>query len=492
LTFSASGNFLAAACEDGSVTVFDVLRTQPVVALPAPAQNQKDVGICFLRRDDRLLIMRPKQTVFWTPAGGVENAPFVRPAYPAERIVAVDHSHIARPGPGATNAIEVIDCRTGAIEQAAKDTVFHSLAVSADANQLAASRPGGKVVVWDLSARKELYELQADTQAVHGLSFTSDGTRLATVGYDRVLRVWDTARRIELVSMRPFISPNRFASGDYLVTPDGVLDAVPRSERASSHPEAARLRGVVAEIVFAARDVDDCFSRLAGDARVAAQGARAAAERAMRVALVEQAGIGKAAVCGRLAETGSAESAAAAVRGDGKLSAHARAVAIAEIGAMPADELRREAWTLVAPPGRAPEAYRNALATLTSGEPAAARGSGGAKVSVAFALLRLNDLHAARAALEELHRSVGTTRGGSVIFRTRIQVALAIIDWKQGDLAAARARLDDAIRTLTDGREWVPDDLDDLVDEAQELMLPRRAGAATKAAPTTGTPTGTP
>ncbi|HTL58579.1 MAG TPA: serine/threonine-protein kinase [Candidatus Limnocylindrales bacterium] len=155
IAFSPEGRFLAAACGNGQVRIWNLATEQLERTLAA--HSNYAFSVAFHPDGHRLASVGADGRVsLWDWTTGVEL-----------------HSW---PGP-----------------LGAEDGTAYSLAFSADGRNLAAPYQGGMAAVWDTETFAQRYTLPGHEKRVVSIAFSPDGKRLATGSRHGIVRIWDAA-----------------------------------------------------------------------------------------------------------------------------------------------------------------------------------------------------------------------------------------------------------------------------------------------------------
>lgn len=146
--FSANGELLASAGEDGSIKVWKPGQPEPIKTF----QHQGAVRGLEFARDGKHLFAGDRQGVL--------------------RVWSLDT---------AKSLVEVV--QPGAV---------HAIALSPDGETLA-SAGSDKIVLWNAKTLIKKISMEGHAGPIYGLAFRHDGRALASVGWDRKVRIWDPA-----------------------------------------------------------------------------------------------------------------------------------------------------------------------------------------------------------------------------------------------------------------------------------------------------------
>lgn len=117
-------------------------------------------------------------------------------------VISPDGRWLAYPGPGY--AVQVVDLKSGKLQQSLIGLVWHvgALAISADSSRVAAGAMDGSLMVWNLaSGQAELGPFQAHGAAVNHAEFSADGKTLLTTAFAGGLRLWNATNGRSMISI---------------------------------------------------------------------------------------------------------------------------------------------------------------------------------------------------------------------------------------------------------------------------------------------------
>jgi WD40 repeat protein/serine/threonine protein kinase len=245
VAYSPDGRYLASACVDGSVRVWDRRTGQQLPSGPGgpEAHNAHVFGIAFSPdsrylatggNDRRILVRELDGTVrhcfeghedtitqlafgpdgrhlasaskdgtvrLWDLKTGQEGLTF------REHQVAVRGLAFSAEGQlisaGADGCVKVWDPATGAVAATfrARTRWVSALAFHADSQRLALASWDGSVELWDTLSAKETRVLHGHTAQITSLAFSPDGRRLASAGDDTLLKLWDATTGHEAITL---------------------------------------------------------------------------------------------------------------------------------------------------------------------------------------------------------------------------------------------------------------------------------------------------
>ncbi|MFH1465379.1 MAG: serine/threonine-protein kinase [Pseudomonadota bacterium] len=228
LVLSRTRPWLATACQDGFVRVFD---TRDGEVAKAVRTGSDPVVALALSPDDGVLVTAHQDHSIraWDLESGDLLALF-EGQHQGIRGLAVAPSGrwVASAARDGTVALLDLDQAT-ARNLVQHESAFWALAVSPDGRRLATGDAEGRVQIWDIADGSLQKELRCHDDWVTGLAFSADGRRLATAGKDARVLLWDLdsgARRAELMGHRRWVNSVAFsAEGDRLLSAgdDGLV-----------------------------------------------------------------------------------------------------------------------------------------------------------------------------------------------------------------------------------------------------------------------------
>ncbi|MEZ4770891.1 MAG: hypothetical protein R2844_21045 [Caldilineales bacterium] len=198
LAFSPDGQWLAAAQQDGNVTLWDV-GTDPPTSRSFKAVAGTINSLAFAPAGDRLLVVGKNNVTSWPVTGGED-------AQGTTVLAGVNTTSVAVSPDGRTTAVGHDDGTVSLLTDASRTTRtlagpagrVKSVAFSPDGASIAAAIQTrltdlgeAEVLVWPTEGGDPSNYFVSDSGAVNSIAFVEDGKALATAGRDNRLVIWD-------------------------------------------------------------------------------------------------------------------------------------------------------------------------------------------------------------------------------------------------------------------------------------------------------------
>ncbi len=234
IAINSSGKLLAAAGENGTLTVFGMDGNKQVQRLKGLEGHVRSVA--FHPRDK------------WLAAGGDDERIILWAVSPDKRKISGEIRRIEAPGQvwtlavdangkhlasaGVGNTVSLWNAETGLSvkELAGHQGDIGDLAFSPAGTVLAGASYDGSAYLWDVNTGQSLRTLTGHSGRVEHVSFCSDEKRLATAGQDKTIRIWELGSGNEPQVLRghkdKVFSSAFMEGGQYLIS--GGADSVLR------------------------------------------------------------------------------------------------------------------------------------------------------------------------------------------------------------------------------------------------------------------------
>jgi WD40 repeat protein len=200
--FSPDGRWIATACDNGHLGLWDARDGRSVFSLRAHdgfvrrlCFSPDGTRIATAGTDGRVKVWdwKSRKEVFTPPA---PRGPLYCVSY------SPDGKYLAYSGTEGT--VRVLDASTGNQIHALEGHryVVNDVSFSRDGRQLASASWDQTVLVHDLSQGRLAHTLKGHAGYVYGVSFAPDGRSLATSGWDGLVKIWDLQASRDLLTLR--------------------------------------------------------------------------------------------------------------------------------------------------------------------------------------------------------------------------------------------------------------------------------------------------
>jgi WD40 repeat protein len=217
IAFGPIGAVLVSGGRDGRVIVWDVERRAIIRQIPGASGTIDAVAVspdgklmAAIGKERRIRIWRIGDGSLVTTLDGHGGAQ-------SDVTFSPDGRHLASAGDDGDVVVWNLASRTRVARLPSGRSALYAVAYSADGRLIATGGEDQDVVIWraDTGRRQEI--LRGHTNAVRALAFSPDGARLMSAGYDNVATVWDVRRNARLTTL------TGHTSGLYGITvsPDG-------------------------------------------------------------------------------------------------------------------------------------------------------------------------------------------------------------------------------------------------------------------------------
>jgi WD40 repeat protein/serine/threonine protein kinase len=216
VAFHPGGRYLASVGTDGKVgkvKVWDWAAGQEVFAAPCSADHNRGTAYCAAFSPDgrRLAAGYDGAVTVWDWENHEPVLPPLRGHVPKGVCVAFspDGKRLAS---GSWNGDVLIwDAKTGELLRTLSEHhhAVSALAFNPDGTRLVSACFDRNLIVWDATTGQRLHTLEGHDGLVLGAAFNPDGSRLASAGEDRTVRVWETATGREVLDLRGHAEPSQ-------------------------------------------------------------------------------------------------------------------------------------------------------------------------------------------------------------------------------------------------------------------------------------------
>jgi WD40 repeat protein len=195
IAFGPDGRVLVSGGRDGSVIVWDVERRAIVRRIPGVKETIDAVAVspdgrlmAAIGRERRVRIWRIGDGTLVTTLDGHGGAQ-------SDIAFSPDGRHLASAGDDGHVVVWDLASRTRVATLPSGQDDLYAVAYSPDGRLIATGGKDQDVVLWRADTGQRQGILRGHTNAVRALAFSPDGARLVSAGYDNVAAIWDVQRQ---------------------------------------------------------------------------------------------------------------------------------------------------------------------------------------------------------------------------------------------------------------------------------------------------------
>ena len=203
VAFSADGESLASASQDGTVRIWSVTDGETLRVIHGHSQHVIDVA--FSPKGRLLASASVDNTIKLWNMSGDPKGHIVCQHDGAVTCVAFSRDSRRLASASADRTIKIWDAKTGVSRAALKgheDTV-RSIAFSPDGSYLASVSSDQTLRIWELPSGKQIHSIPAHYGAVYDVAVSADSSLLATAGEDNMVAIWNpgSGNQLHRISM---------------------------------------------------------------------------------------------------------------------------------------------------------------------------------------------------------------------------------------------------------------------------------------------------
>ena len=236
VVFSPDGKTVAAALDDGTLTLWDLITKKKLKTLKGHAE--RIVAVAFSPDGKTVATGSWDHTVkLWDVSTKQESGTFEGSGnYIPAVAVSRDGQTLASASDDRTVKLWDLSMKQklGTLE-GHRDLVF-AVAFSPDGKTLASASDDATVKLWDLSTKQELGIFKGHGGSVDGVAFSPDGKTLASASRDETVKLWDVSTHQELRTLKGRFTRVAFSSDGKMLA-GGDWDGIAKLWNISSQQE---------------------------------------------------------------------------------------------------------------------------------------------------------------------------------------------------------------------------------------------------------------
>ena len=194
VAFSPDGETLAVACEDCSITLWNVAAEVQLATLRG--HEAEVYCVAFSPLGDTLASASEDETVkLWDVASGKVRMTFEGHAGSVNAVSFSPNGRTLASG-GNDSKVRLWDVESGGLRDTLSNTNFvFAVAFSPDGKTLASGGYNYEIKLWDAQTAAERDSLRVPEHSIKSLAFSPDSQLLASGGFDNTARLWETGSR---------------------------------------------------------------------------------------------------------------------------------------------------------------------------------------------------------------------------------------------------------------------------------------------------------